>query len=228
MDNNFGVVQGNTINNDQDNFYTIEKILRKNKFDEGIKYLVKWVGYSVKDSTWEPIENLENVIYMVEDFEKELSIKKNYPKTPYSNRNYIDDDKSYDGKDEDERKEKIKKSIFKSIGQKTSNQQSQIIKKTHNQNNNINNTNNSSSNDKKVEVPSNLESEPRIESDIMNDSPNKVINAKFLNKELMCLIEWNPRSNGITPDPSYHKVEYFKKKYPKLLIDFFETKLKFV
>lgn len=37
-------------------------------------YLIKWVGYSAKENTWEPVENLTNVIYMVEEFENKKSI----------------------------------------------------------------------------------------------------------------------------------------------------------
>ena len=37
-------------------------------------YFIKWVGYSAKENTWEPVENLTNVIYMVEEFENKKSI----------------------------------------------------------------------------------------------------------------------------------------------------------
>jgi hypothetical protein len=32
-------------------------------------YFIKWVGYSSKENTWEPVEHLSNVVYMVEEFE---------------------------------------------------------------------------------------------------------------------------------------------------------------
>jgi hypothetical protein len=38
-------------------------------------YLIKWVGYSSKDNTWEPVEHLSNILYMVEEFEKKVSWK---------------------------------------------------------------------------------------------------------------------------------------------------------
>jgi hypothetical protein len=34
------------------------------------EYLVKWVGYPVEQSTWEPMRNLRYVVSMVEEFEK--------------------------------------------------------------------------------------------------------------------------------------------------------------
>jgi hypothetical protein len=46
------------------------------------KYLIKWngkvidsnlLGYPRSQSTWEPKENLKNVLYMVEEFDKKLS-----------------------------------------------------------------------------------------------------------------------------------------------------------
>ena len=32
-------------------------------------YLVKWKGWEAAQSSWEPEENLENVIEMIEEFE---------------------------------------------------------------------------------------------------------------------------------------------------------------
>lgn len=36
-------------------------------------YFIKWVGYSSRENTWEPIEHLTNVIYMVDEFEEKRS-----------------------------------------------------------------------------------------------------------------------------------------------------------
>ena len=49
-------------------FYTVEDVLA---VDDTGRYLVKWEGYSVKDATWEPIENLlfsDGVIDIVSAF----------------------------------------------------------------------------------------------------------------------------------------------------------------
>jgi len=56
-----------------DKTFIVEKIVKKRKCDDGqIKYLVKWQGWSVKDCTWEPPQNLTNVQYMVDEFEDKL------------------------------------------------------------------------------------------------------------------------------------------------------------
>ena len=50
--------------------YEVEKIVDK-KVSKGVtKYLVKWVGWGDADNTWEPIENLQNVLTLVEEFER--------------------------------------------------------------------------------------------------------------------------------------------------------------
>jgi hypothetical protein len=64
--------------------YQVEKILDKKIEDDDIKYLVKWVGWSEKQSTWEPIKHLKNVMNLVADYEKKVtsngSLKKERPK----------------------------------------------------------------------------------------------------------------------------------------------------
>ena len=60
--------------------YIVEKILDKKRMNGVIKYKVKWEGYDESDCTWEPKENLENVLYLVEEYDnfikqKEKSLK---------------------------------------------------------------------------------------------------------------------------------------------------------
>jgi len=49
--------------------YEVEKILDKSFSNGKIKYLIKWVGYPKEESTWEPLENLSNILEMITDYE---------------------------------------------------------------------------------------------------------------------------------------------------------------
>ena len=40
---------------------------------KGTFYLIKWKGYSKKYNTWESIDNLEDVIHFVEEYENKLA-----------------------------------------------------------------------------------------------------------------------------------------------------------
>jgi hypothetical protein len=56
--------------------YTVEKILDKKVNKSGKnEYLVKWVGWNINESTWEPEANLVTVSEMVKEFNKKLQIE---------------------------------------------------------------------------------------------------------------------------------------------------------
>ena len=52
-------------------FYEVETIITKKKLKGKNYYLIKWQGYPVNESTWEPTSNLKNVQYMIRDFESD-------------------------------------------------------------------------------------------------------------------------------------------------------------
>ena len=55
----------------------VEKIIKKGKDKNGnILYKVKWKDFSESKATWEPIENLSNIIPLIKEYENE--IKKKY------------------------------------------------------------------------------------------------------------------------------------------------------
>lgn len=54
-------------------FFQVEKICDCKTIRGKKLYLIKWVGYSSKDNTWEPLVNLSNVLYMVDEFEQKRS-----------------------------------------------------------------------------------------------------------------------------------------------------------
>ncbi|KHN73347.1 Chromo domain-containing protein LHP1 [Toxocara canis] len=58
---------------DQEEEYVVEKILSKKVIsgeDGGVFYLIKWKGYPVEESTWEPEENCESSRDMIRKFEQ--------------------------------------------------------------------------------------------------------------------------------------------------------------
>ena len=51
--------------------YEVEKILKK-KYISGIPYYkIKWLGYSLKEATWEPSRNLKSISWMIKKFEEQ-------------------------------------------------------------------------------------------------------------------------------------------------------------
>ena len=48
--------------------YKVKAILDVKKVRQGVKYLVKWLGYSVEENTWEPCQNLTNITLVLKDF----------------------------------------------------------------------------------------------------------------------------------------------------------------
>lgn len=50
--------------------YTIEKIITKKKRGDTWLYLIKWVGFTEEENTWEPYENIRNCKKEIRDFEK--------------------------------------------------------------------------------------------------------------------------------------------------------------
>jgi hypothetical protein len=58
--------------------------------------------------------------------------------------------------------------------------------------------------------------------------PDKVVNAKLISNKLYCLVRFQERSDGIVPDDCYLPSDYLSEKFPGILIDFYESKLKFV
>ena len=49
--------------------YEVEKIINCKYIRNKKYYLIKWLCYPINQSTWEPKSNLENLEYMIEDFE---------------------------------------------------------------------------------------------------------------------------------------------------------------
>lgn len=58
---------------DDHNEYEIDEIIKKRTRNGKTEYLVKWRGYHMEDSTWEPTENLSNAKELVKEFNRKKS-----------------------------------------------------------------------------------------------------------------------------------------------------------
>lgn len=62
--------------------YNVERIVDKKQIRGKTYYKVKWEGYPYSQCTWEPIDHLENVINLINHFEKtKESISRNRNKS---------------------------------------------------------------------------------------------------------------------------------------------------
>ena len=57
---------------DIDDYYEVEKIITRRFNGKNKLYLIKWLGYPLKDCTWEPISHLDKVKTLVEQFDDDF------------------------------------------------------------------------------------------------------------------------------------------------------------
>lgn len=58
--------------------------------------------------------------------------------------------------------------------------------------------------------------------------PLKVLSIRMLENKLLCLCEFSESSTGIVPDACYVPNSVLREKFPKILIDYYESKITFV
>ena len=55
----------------ESDFYNIERILDRRKINGKFEYKIKWEGYPMNQSTWEPMENLITAKELVDEYDKQ-------------------------------------------------------------------------------------------------------------------------------------------------------------
>lgn len=67
----------NKENNQPENHFNVEKILKHHQYPDGTTYfLIKWEGYNnEEDNTWEPLEGLYNCKKVLKDYIKDINLE---------------------------------------------------------------------------------------------------------------------------------------------------------
>ena len=215
----------------QNDYYLVEKIIAKKKSGKSIKYLVKWVGFPLEQSTWEPIEHLENVKLLLEEFERSQKENLNLDYNPIKNKNRKENEEisdSDDSKSEFDLNAKSELSVSSKsngLSEKSSNKSSPLNLMNINQELKKNQLFLKKSLNEEVEVVE----DSHVNFDLDVDEPLRVVDSKMDQKrKVLCLVEWKVRSDGMKPDISYINTEILKEKFPKFLIDYYESRIKFV
>ena len=183
-------------------YYDVEKIIDRKKIRGKYLYLVKWKGYSMNECTWEPIDNLENVKRIIDEFNSKYKTK-------------------------EKEKEKVKK--IEKNNEKTNEKINikDIIKKDDKVFLNRKRKNSESSL-KSTEVDieeineENLLSEPFIKA---KESNGKILSVNRENGELFALVEKKDKNGKIKTEKL--KTKDLKKKNPWILVNYYEANIIF-
>ena len=190
----------------ESDFYNIEKILDRRKINGKLEYKIKWEGYPMNQSTWEPMENLITAKELVDEYDKQY---------PFTNDML------------NKKTKRIKKMSAKKPVKKAPKKENapQIQEKTENEP------------QKEEEKPEqiNLE-ENQINNDIniqndpirkynIDDSLKKVTTVRKRDNKLMAVVV-KMNELGMTNEI---EIETNNLKYdnPWILLDFYESKIKF-
>ena len=186
--------------------YYIERILDKRKVNGKYEYKIKWEGYPLNQSTWEPLENLQTAMELVNEFDKVYE-QQNKDKNESKNNSYLKKKRLL--KKEVKKEEKGKEEI------EQKEEKNEIIpveeeKKPNNENNN---------------GSINLEENEYIRKYIINDSLKSVTTVRKKENKLIAEVKKLKPNNEI--EDIEIETSRLKTENPWILLDFYESKIKF-
>ena len=186
--------------------YYIERILDKRKVNGKYEYKIKWEGYPLNQSTWEPLENLQTAMELVNEFDKVYE-QQNKNKNESKNNSYLKKKRLL--KKEVKKEEKGKEEIEQKE-EKNENIPVEEEKKSNNENNN---------------GSINLEENEYIRKYIINDSLKSVTTVRKKDNKLIAEVKKLKPNNEI--EDIEIETSRLKTENPWILLDFYESKIKF-
>ena len=165
-------------------YYNIEKILDRKKVNGKIHYKIKWEGYPMDQCTWEPLENLENVKALVDEYNQNHSTKNNPPKGKKTNNTLLNK----------KRKEENKQ-------------------KNHENENNL------------KQIKSQIKKNNKDPSYKIDNSLKNVVTVKKQDETMMALVDKIEKNEELVKE--FISTEELRRRNPWILLDFYESKIKF-
>ena len=188
-----------------DNLYNVEKILDVRFINGKPEYKIKWENYPISQCTWEPLKNLETIPHLIEEYNKshpmKLESKRSNSRTLISKKRA----KSKNGIGNSEKNINIKQN--EKIENSNEKKETEIVK------------------NEKEEKP-----EIRIEEDDkdifkVDKKLKEVVTVKMQSGKLMALVDKEGENGENTK--SYISTEDLRKMNPWILLNFYESKIKF-
>ena len=201
--------------------YEVEKIVDKRIKNGKVEYKIKWAGYSMNDCTWEPLKNLENIQKLIDNYNKNYGEKKGKKKN--LNKKLLG-------------KKKVNSNINNNINDiDFERYESHINNINNNQNenqhieNNENIINNNTqdyntTNNVNLENYNNINESQKNKIFYVNERYKDVLTIKKNGDDLCAIV--NYENNGVFEKKSILTKE-LKKLNPFILIEFYESKIKF-
>ena len=184
--------------------YNIEKILDRRKVNGKFEYKIKWEGYPMSQSTWEPMKNLETAKELVEEYNLShpiLAQPKSKTKSVKKDNTFIHKKKDRENDVKIENEEK-----YKEIPQNE--------KMPENGANNIID-----------DLKPNIIENGYEKTYTIDDSLKTVVTVKQQNQKLMAVVDKMENNGEMTK--TYIPTEELRRTNPWILLDFYESKIKF-
>ena len=183
-------------------FYNIEKILDRRKRNGGYEYKIKWEGYPMNQCTWEPMKNLETVKELVDNYNSlHPIISQKKSKTEVKRPESFINAKRKKEKNENDKCYNTKKEVTQ--GEK-----------------NIQNPSNTN-NENKINIKENINEKKYV----IDNSLVRVITLKLEEDDYIAKVEKKDQNGNISV--IYIPTKELRLKNPWILINFYESKIKF-
>ena len=200
-------------------YYNIEKIIGRRKINGKFEYKIKWEGYPMNQCTWEPMKNLESAKELVEEYNRSnpIDLPQKSSKTDHKKK----DDTFLNKKRKEikeENEEKVEKEEIKEENEKK-NQENLPNEKKVDEDIKINDDN------IKPNINEYINEKNNENTFIIDDSLKNVITVKQQNQKLMAVVNKLNENGELIKD--YILTNELRRSNPWILLDFYESKIKF-